>query len=219
MESMFVECLVREYCEVHVVDRQWLALGVMIRLGFFGLLRPTELRSLRRRDLALPSDICLGSAGQLVVAIAKPKTAKHFGKTQFVVIDEVCCIAWAEVAFASLMPDEKLFPGSDLVFDSLFWELLVYLEISGMGFTLASLRAGGATFFYRAGYAIEWLRFRGRWKAQSTLEHYIQEGTSLLLNACFSSQTRGVIASTLAVFPTPPLPRQCSSSRNGYSTQ
>jgi hypothetical protein len=204
---LFVECLIREYCEFTLVPGRWLAVAVLLRLGFFGLLRPTEIRTLRRKDLALPSDICLGTAGQLVIAITQPKTAKHFGKTQFVVVDDPVSIAWAEVAFVNMEPDAFLFSGSVGDFDAMFWDLLVYLGISGMGFTLASLRAGGATYFYRAGFAIEWLRFRGRWKAQTTLEHYIQEGTSLLLNAGFCAQTRAVIAATLSAFPSPPLPR------------
>lgn len=46
----------------------WLAFGVLLRVGFFGLLGPIELVSLRRCDLALPlgcfSRIC-GPTGDL----------------------------------------------------------------------------------------------------------------------------------------------------------
>ena len=44
-----------------------------------------------------------------------------------------------------------------------------------MGLTPASLRAGGATHFYRVTDSADWVRFRGSWSNQRMLEIYIQE--------------------------------------------
>ncbi len=43
------------------------------------------------------------------------------------------------------------------------------------GLTPASLRAGGATYWYRVRDDADWVRYRGRWSNQRMLEIYIQE--------------------------------------------
>eukprot|EP00959_Pyramimonas_sp_CCMP1952_P147167 3080193-Pyramimonas_sp.AAC.1 len=51
-----------------------------------------------------------------------------------------------------------------------------------VGITPASLRPGGATFWYRLTDSPDWVRYRGRWLSSRMLEIYIQEaGASTLL--------------------------------------
>ena len=52
--------------------------------------------------------------------------------------------------------------------------------------TPAGLRAGGATFGYRAGMSIDQLRLRGRWTSVAALEHYIQETTAFAVRSQLS---------------------------------
>ena len=63
-------------------------------------------------------------------------------------------------------------------FGGMFDQLAGFFHIStvdGSGLTPASLRAGGATFWYQLTDSTEWVRFRGRWMNTRMLEIYIQE--------------------------------------------
>ncbi len=54
----------------------------------------------------------------------------------------------------------------------------------GEGYTPASLRSGGATFWYQLTESPDYVRFKGRWSNARMLEVYIQEvAASTLLNA------------------------------------
>ena len=56
------------------------------------------------------------------------------------------------------------------------------LEIQDLGLTPASLRAGGATHsFSTQACDLGQLKFKGRWAALSTLEHYEHECTATLV--------------------------------------
>ncbi len=54
-------------------------------------------------------------------------------------------------------------------------QILQRLNVPAHAYTWASLRAGGATFDYMQGCALSAVKFRGRWSAEKTLEHYVQE--------------------------------------------
>jgi hypothetical protein len=204
--AMFLECLMQGFIDDPLRCRMWLALAVLCRIGFFGLLRPDEVAKLRRRDVAFPHEILFGMTGQMVVSIGKPKTARAFGRTQFVIIDDCITVSWAVWLFADLEPDEKLFPGSVLSLDKLFRTALAKLDLGGIGFGRASLRAGGATHFFRLGWSTEAIRFKGRWKNLATLEHYIQEGTSLLLGAKLSPFAQAAVTNRCNLYPNGPSP-------------
>ena len=121
-------------------------------------------------------------------------------------MDDPVTVSWAEHVFADRDPDARLFPGSFKLLDYLFVVVLTALEILNIGFSKGSLRAGGAAYFYRSGKPVDWIRFRGRWKSQDTLEHYVQVGTSLLLNARFCPQARALLEASRRIFPYAPLP-------------
>ena len=50
--------------------------------------------------------------------------------------------------------------------------------VDGVGMTPASLRAGGATFWYVLKDSTEFVRYRGRWANSRMLEIYIQEAAA-----------------------------------------
>eukprot|EP00971_Amphidinium_carterae_P028957 569401-Amphidinium_carterae.1 len=61
---------------------------------------------------------------------------------------------------------------------SMFSALLKFFglpEGDGLGFTLASLRAGGATWMFQTTRSHDTVRWRGRWASHRTVEIYIQE--------------------------------------------
>ncbi len=64
----------------------------------------------------------------------------------------------------------------------MFRELCELVGVGGL-YTLGSLRAGGATWFFMVGKDIGWLQFRGRWAVPGTLAHYLQEGLAAYVGA------------------------------------
>ncbi len=60
----------------------------------------------------------------------------------------------------------------------------------GVGFTLASLRAGAATQAYRDGTPLVDIQWQGRWRAAKTLEVYIQEVSALSVFADLTESQR-----------------------------
>ena len=59
--------------------------------------------------------------------------------------------------------------------------MLQHLGVSAScNYTLAGLRPGGATWEYLNGTPIGNLKFRGRWAAEGSLEHYVQECVAFL---------------------------------------
>ena len=76
------------------------------------------------------------------------------------------------------------------------------LPIGGLvGLTLASLRAGGATWFFGETRDLELVRWRGRWGTARTLEVYIQEVGSLHVLASVDQQVRDRVTRFASAFP------------------
>ena len=88
------------------------------------------------------------------------------------------------------------------------FEIVKYLDIEAMGLTPASLRAGGATHKFSTGALdLGQLKFRGRWSALSTLEHYVQECTATLVMLRLSNETLNRLQSLMRFgykFESPP---------------
>ena len=154
---------------------RWLIWGFLLRIGFFGLLRPGELSAL------LVSHILITTASSLVVTIVSPKTRKIFGRQQFAVISDLATVNWARWLLQSLPSSTALwnFPTARLR-TMMIWALQ-RLELSHLSLTPAGLRAGGATHLFIHGWSVDQLRFRGRWVSVRSLEAYIQEAMSLLV--------------------------------------
>ena len=74
-------------------------------------------------------------------------------------------------------PEGRLFPYSYVTFIRRWQQTLQALHLP-LIWTPAGLRAGGATWLYRIGLAISFIRLRGRWRSPSSLETYIQEAAA-----------------------------------------
>ena len=91
---------------------------------------------------------------------------------------------------------ERLFPGGGAELREAFAGVLGGLGVPTgdvAGLTLASLRAGGATWFYEETRDLGLVRWRGRWGAPRTLEVYIQEVGALHVLADVGPQARARI--------------------------
>ena len=159
----------------------WIPLAVCLRIGYFGLLRPVEIDQLTRQHLALPADAALGIGQRWVCTVVDPKNRLFAGRLQFAIVDDTCTLEWTAWLLRGVPAAWRLFPGTQASFAALFRELFERMRLGGLGFTPASLRAGGATNMFLDGVSIDRLKFQGRWRALGTLEHYIQEAVSCLI--------------------------------------
>ena len=78
--------------------------------------------------------------------------------------------------------DRRVCGGTAAQWRKMWNALLAFFSLStqqGVGFTMASLRGGGATFHYLSGTSLDDIAWQGRWASKRTLEIYIQEVTAL----------------------------------------
>lgn len=178
-----------------IADDQ-LFMGAALLIGFFGMLRPGELLALRRSDVKLPADFPWRTYGErAILAIRKPKTAKTAGRIQHVVLDEVDAVRWLE--WVCSQRQQVLFEFNERDFARLFQQVLHRVRITSIKFTPASLRAGGATHEFLAHGDIAKLRWRGRWQAVKTMDHYVQEIAAALVTTRLPDATRQLIQQLL----------------------
>jgi hypothetical protein len=162
---------------------RWVSLGMLILIGFYGMLRPTEIWNLRTDDIIPAGDVRLPGVSTVVLRILDPKNRAFMGREQFVMIEETATVAWLTWWVEHFPLGSRLFQGTRSAFESMFRELFCHLGCGGLGVTLGSLRTGGTTFFYTKHCSMSWLQFRGRWKSQASLLHYVQEGMAALVGA------------------------------------
>ena len=75
-------------------------------------------------------------------------------------------------------------------FNNIFSGSLGLCVRDGIGFTSASLRAGGATDLYLMGTGIDIIRWKLRHAGQRSVDHYIQEAGAALAGASLNGSAR-----------------------------
>ena len=63
-----------------------LPIAVLLRLAFFGLLRPGELFKLKAEDISISED--MRGAKSVVIALTAPKTRLFMGRNQFAIVTD-----------------------------------------------------------------------------------------------------------------------------------
>ena len=119
-------------------SRRWATMGVLIRLMFYGLLRPGEAFRLRPTDVLFTA----GPDGSLIaiVAIVAPKTAKVIGagRVQSVAIYDLGTVLWLQYLCSCLPIDSSIWSFSSALFRLLFITLMKTAGVAHLGFTPAS---------------------------------------------------------------------------------
>lgn len=189
---MSMMCRARMEAEEHQSQPQvltkWLTFSALLGLGFFGLLRPGELLSLRRRHIALANSLTFARSA-VTVAIEKPKNFRQLGSTQFVSVKQTDVCNWIAWVCADKSSNELLWPHSHSEFRRLFQNTCQMLLVKRSTYTPASLRAGGATYYFDETMDTGRLRLMGRWASLQSLEHYVQVGKSQQLLQTMSEKT------------------------------
>ena len=181
----------------------WWGCAISSYLGFRGLLRPGELIKLRRVHVTTPSDADATPNSPewvLILVVEKPKNRRYFGNKQFVIVDDPTAISLVEWWFTRASPETTLFPGSRTELVKHFKTVLRILGLQDCGFTLASLRTGGATHHFQTFRNISLLQYHGRWKSLQTLQHYVQEAMASQTWASIPNMARQHVSAARARF-------------------
>ena len=158
----------------------WVREAACFSLTFGALLRPGEVVAASRADLLLPSDVN-GTIKHVLLRIREPKTRLRAARHQVGKMEQPDLVTLVQLGFGSLKKHEKLWPLSAATLrhrlDRILQRLcLPWKETSGpKPITLASFRAGGATWLISQCESSEIVRRRGRWCSLRTMEIYIQE--------------------------------------------
>ena len=160
----------------------WWDVGILILLGFLGILRPGEMLRLRPADILPPSVLLLPTL-TAYVSIRDPKQKRTTARREHVLVEDAAFVAFLEEWLACHgAPTRKIFKGKASDFRKCFDALVRFFGIEpcdGKGITPASLRGGGATWLFQQTGSIELPRWRGRWQQVRTVEIYVQEVAAL----------------------------------------
>ena len=160
--------------------------GLLMWLGFEGLLRPGEIFGLRMSDVRV---LTAANHMMIIIAMRKPKTRSHMGRIQFALVRNEALARWI-LWFQTLVgqPEKPFWPRTATRFRALLKTMLVRLGLGKLGYTVASCRSGGATFRFMSGESVERLQFQGRWASSSSLKCYMQESMAWLCWASLSPE-------------------------------
>ena len=160
--------------------------------------------------------------GAGLIALEAPKTRNMGGRIQHVLI--TC--PWVTFFLASVRnllqpsPEGRLFPYSYGTLLRRWKQVLLALGLPLL-WTPAGLRAGGATWLYRSGTPIDYIRLRGRWRAPSSLERYVQEAAAFAVMQQLPAERREFIrqrANNVWEVIVAALGELATQSAAGYST-
>ena len=172
-----------------------LPLAVLLRVAYFGLLRPGEVQGLRCQDVFVGSTSAFKPVA--VVILRSPKNKASMGQNQFATIHEPGTVAWLGWLSCNLGPDAKLWPSSSQTFSALFRLVLANLGLSKLPLTPGCLRPGGATRYFVDGMSLGDLQFAGRWRSPQSLGAYVQEAMAHFVWLNLDQQQRAGISATV----------------------
>ena len=148
-------------------------LAILLLLGFYALLRPSELIMLRRRDISIPGDHL--ETGVLCIRIGLPKTRNQAARNQRVRMDEANVVMWVTQTLTLVPMWSRIWSGSLSSFKLRFDHIQRHF-LQSKPFLPSSLRPGGATYLFRLwDENLPRLQWRGRWRSFRVLEIYVQE--------------------------------------------
>ena len=197
-----------------------LPLAVLMRVGFFGLLRPAELLRLRVADIYVGAT---SEGAPTAVAILKaPKNKATMGMNQFATISDPGTVVWLGWLIQGLPADANIWPSSTATFGQLFRWVLGVAGLSHLPVTPGCLRPGGTTFYYLEGRDIARLQFMGRWASASSLSSYVQESMAhmvwISLEPAARSRIAEAVSASIHIWRSPPScgPSACGALPLGW---
>lgn len=166
-------------------------LAVAFHLAFNGYLRSLELLNIRVGDIALPGDARLDRSSSAVNGGCVVRDAKT-GSNQFVPLDDMLLLKRLRILMndSDLGSNELLFPYSYAALSLFLSDALEHLRLGHIGYTLHSLRHGGATRDFLEKVDVADIMVKGRWLSDSSCRRYLNAGKGLLLTVQFSDEAK-----------------------------
>ena len=202
VHTMFV-CAISIFFEGRSRD-EFLNFAIVLLVGFYALLRPTEFLHLKVGDLQFSdsngSRIC-------IVAIVEPKNKRAFGQSQYVIIDWNPAVRWLEWFVECKSKPQGFWPSNARIFSQCFAWMLQRLDVP-VRYTAASLRAGATTYYHIQGVPIPSLKYRGRWASEKSMPSYVKESMAALvwnqIDPIVVSRMHAILDSSAAILAGPP---------------
>ena len=191
----------------------WPREAAIMMLTWCGVMRIGEALAARREDLVLPQDGAPG-LGFALLQIRQPKTRGTGPKHQAARIDPSDATQLLSAVFGNLSRDELLWNRPAAALRKKFGQLQKALGLptvrdqSTIPYSLASLRAGGATHLLHRFEDAEFVRRRGRWMSMRVCEIYLQEINLATYTNRLSRESREKIEHLLDAYSTV-LDRSC----------
>ena len=203
-------------------------------LQFFALLRPGEALGLRREHACLPEDSA-SEAGVCFFAIPKHKgrQVRTSSGAHHACIRDSLIVDFVRGYCRGHSLKDRLYLGTFGQFTRLWKKYLGILGVAcsaPLGFTPASLRAGGATWLYTAGMPVVEIMWLLRHEAEKTARHYIQAAAAAQTYGRLSSAARSRTVELAAALPellerlalpppthTPPIARSAEEATDSAS--
>ena len=184
----------------------WVREASVFALLFGALLRSGEVLAARRKDLIFPQDVG-GTLDHILIRILEPKTRFRAARHQASRVEQPDLMRLISLGFYHLPKEEPLWPLSGSTLRGRLTKVLerLYLPTNPgsipKGLTLASFRAGGATWLISKSESIELTRRRGRWVSIKVLETYLQEvsASTYMNEVAEEAKQRTIFA--MSVFP------------------
>ena len=159
-----------------------LDLGVVLLLGFRGLLRTMEMLTLRGNTVAIDE-----RTGCVVISLPLTKTSRRHGAQELVVVDCPVAVRWTRMRLQQLTsPGEQLCSVTPPAFRVAFRHLCDVLGVAHLQLRPYSLRRGGATELFRRSGSMDTVLERGRWRCANTARIYLNDGLARLSQARLS---------------------------------
>ena len=158
----------------------WVREASIFALLFGALLRSGEVLAATRRDLIFPQDVA-GTQDHILIRILEPKTRFRAARHQASRVEQPDLMRVISLGLFNIPRCDPLWPLSGSALRGRLTKVLQRLELptkSGSipkALTLASFRAGGATWLIAKSESVELTRRRGRWISVKVLETYLQE--------------------------------------------
>ena len=177
----------------------------MFCIGVGSTLRIGEVVAAVRADIVLPCDL-QNSVSYLLLRIAEPKTRFKSARHQAGKLEQPDLILVVQLGFQHLQKHERLWPFSAATLRQRLNKVLQKLclpwkaDSKPRPLTLASFRAGGATWLISQCESSELVRRRGRWLSIQTMEIYIQEVMALTYMTDIGEEAKTLVLSAMSHF-------------------
>ena len=183
----------------------WVREAACFALAWGALLRIGEVVDAIRADIVLPCDVNF-SVSYLLLRISEPKTRFKAARHQAGKMEQPDLIMVVQLGFQYLQRHERLWPFSAATLRQRLNKVLQKLCLPWKAgskprpLTLASFRAGGATWLISQCESAELVRRRGRWVSVQTMEIYIQEVMSLTYMTDIGSEAKEKVLLAMSHF-------------------